>query len=49
MEQKIDTLWENYDNAIESGNTSLAEEIASQVFVILSSMPENKIYLETVQ
>jgi hypothetical protein len=47
--QALNQLWELHDKAVEKDNQVLAEQYKSEAFKVLEMLPENSIYLKTVQ
>ena len=47
--QALNQLWDLHDKAVEKDDKVLAEQYKSEAFRVLEMLPENSIYLKTVQ
>ncbi len=49
FQQEIDLLWACYDEAMEEGQSEMAQQWAEIAFEKLTQLPENAIYVQVQQ
>lgn len=47
QEEKINNLWNQYDDAIAKGYKSYAEALEKEIFEVIARMPENCVYVNS--
>ena len=49
VEEMIDEAWDNHDDAVKASDEETATYWKTQAFDLLSRLPENNVYLTTIQ